>query len=67
MIFIDLFSNPPLPELIAEGEQFTEQLMQLPPAQRDDFIDRHEIIGENSRIITRHYHRESVGIQKLRI
>lgn len=41
MIFIDLFSNPPLPELIAEGEQFTEQLMQLPPAQRDDFIDRH--------------------------
>ena len=41
MIFIDLFSNPPSPELIAEGEQLTKELMQLPPEQRDDFIDQH--------------------------
>ena len=41
MIFIDLFSNPPSPELIAEGEELTKELMQLPPEQRNDFIDRH--------------------------
>lgn len=41
MIFIDLFNNPPSPELIAEGEQLTKELMALPPDQRKDFIDRH--------------------------
>lgn len=41
MIFIDLFHNPPPPELIAEGEQLTRELMALPPDQRNDFIDRH--------------------------
>ena len=43
MIFIDLFGNPPSPELIAEGEELTEQLMQLPPEQRNDFIDQHAV------------------------
>ncbi|MBS5386615.1 MAG: hypothetical protein KHY31_04475 [Clostridiales bacterium] len=41
MIFIDLFNNPPSPELIAEGKKLTKELMQLPPEQRNDFIDRH--------------------------
>lgn len=41
MIFIDLFGNPPPPELIAEGEQLTRELMALPPDQRNDFIDQH--------------------------
>lgn len=42
MIFIDLFSNPPSQELIDEGEKLTKELMQLPPEQRNDFIDRHD-------------------------
>lgn len=42
MIFIDLFDNPPSPELIAEGEQLTKELMALSPDQRNDFIDRHD-------------------------
>ena len=42
MIFIDLFNNPPSPELIAEGERLTRELMELPPDQRNDFIDRHD-------------------------
>ena len=41
MIFIDLFNNPPPPELITEGEQLTRELMALPPDQRNDFSDRH--------------------------
>lgn len=42
MIFIDLFGNPPSPELIAEGEKLTRELMALPPDQRNDFIDQHD-------------------------
>lgn len=42
MIFIDLFNNPPSPELIEEGEQLKKELMQLRPEQRNDFIDRHD-------------------------
>lgn len=42
MIFIDLFDNPPSPELIAEGERLTRELMELSPDQRNDFIDRHD-------------------------
>ena len=43
MIFIDLFGNPPSPEIIAEGEKLTRELMALPPDQRSDFIDRHAV------------------------
>ena len=42
MIFIDLFANPPSPELIEEGEKLTRELMALPPDQRNDFIDKHK-------------------------
>lgn len=42
MIFIDLFSNPPSHELIAEGEKLTKELMQLLPEQRNHYIDEHK-------------------------
>ena len=42
MIFIDLFDNPPSPELIAEGERLTRELIALAPDQRNAFIDHHD-------------------------
>ena len=42
MIFIDLFGNPPSPELIAEGEKLTRELIALAPDQRNAFIDQHD-------------------------
>ncbi len=42
MIYIDLLDNPPPQDLIDEGKALTEQLMALPPEQRDDFIDQHD-------------------------
>ena len=42
MIFIDLFGSPPSPELIAEGEKLTRELMALAPDQRNAFIDKHD-------------------------
>ena len=47
MIYIDLFDNPPPPELIAEGEQLTRELMALPPDQRNDLSIDMATIGEN--------------------
>ena len=42
MIFIDLFGNPPPPELIEEGAELTKQLVGLSPDKRNDFIDKHD-------------------------
>lgn len=42
MIFIDLLHNPPPNELIEEGKELTEQLKNLPPEQRDAFIDKNQ-------------------------
>lgn len=41
MIYIDLLGNPPLQELIDEGEQLTKELFTLPPDERAKFIDDH--------------------------
>ena len=47
MIFIDLFGNPPSPELIAEGEKLTRELIALAPDSEMLLLISMMIIGVN--------------------